>query len=399
MSCVGLEEAVLYWPIMSALAGLRCPECGRGFEVDRLQSVCQACDSPLLACYDLDRLRATISTADLACRASGLWRWAELLPVRSAASRLTLGEGETPLLHTRRLGARLGLRHLFVKDEGLNPTGTFKARGLAVAVARAAELGVSALAMGTAGNAGAALAVYAARAGLQAHVFVPAEAPAVCRQEIEAAGGHLHVVDGLIDKAGEEASAQARRSGWFVISTFREPYRLEGKKTMGFEIAEQMGWELPEVIVYPTGGGTGLVGLWKAFGELEALGWLRGGKPRLVCVQAEGCAPVVQALDRGASRVQAWHQAKTTAQGLCVPRPYADRLILHTVRESGGVGVSVSDDEIVEAQRQLARQEGILACLEGAAALAGLKRLVRAGWVRADERVVVLNTGSGLKGL
>ncbi len=384
---------------MSALADLQCPECCRGFAADRLQSVCQACDSPLLARYDLERLRVQISPADLAGRAPGLWRWAELLPVRSAVSHLTLGEGETPLLHTQRLGARLGLEHLFVKDEGLNPTGTFKARGLAVAVARAAELGVRALAIATAGNAGGALAAYAARAGLEAHVFMPEEAPVVCQQEVEAAGGRLHVVDGLIDRAGEETSAQARRARWFVISTFREPYRLEGKKTMGFEIAEQMGWELPEVIVYPTGGGTGLVGLWKAFAELKALGWLRGGKPRLVCVQPEGCAPLVRALDRGEERVQTWHEAKTAAHGLRVPRPYADRLILRVVRESGGIGVSVTEDEIVEAQQELARQEGILACLEGAAALAGLKRLVQAGWVRADERVVVLNTGSGLKGL
>ncbi len=390
---------MLYSREMSALAGLRCPECGREHEADRLQSVCQACDSPLLACYDLDRVRASVSRADLAKRPPGIWRWAELLPVRSPACRVTLGEGETPLLRADRLGARLGLGALLVKDEGLNPTGTFKARGLAVAVARAAELGAKVLAMGTAGNAGGALAAYAARAGLEAHVFMPADAPAVHRREVEAAGARLHLVDGLLDRAGEEAARRAGRSGWFVVSTFREPYRLEGKKTMGFEMAERMGWELPDVIVYPTGGGTGLVGLWKAFAELETLGWLEGRRPRLVCVQAEGCAPVVRALDRGEARVEPWGAPKTAAHGLRVPRPYADRLILRAVRESGGVGACVSDEEMVQAQRELAREEGILACLEGAAALAGLTRLVRAGQVEAGARVVVLNTGSGLKGL
>ncbi len=390
---------MLYSQKMSALAGLRCPECGRAHAADRLQSVCQACDSPLLAAYDLDRVRDTVSPADLACRPPGIWRWAELLPVCSPAFRLTLGEGDTPLLPTDRIGARLGLGWLRVKDEGLNPTGTFKARGLAVAVARAAELGARALALGTAGNAGGALAVYAARAGVEAHIFMPADAPAIHRREVEAAGGRLHLIDGLIDAAGKEAARQAGGTGWFVVSTFREPYRLEGKKTMGFEIAEAMDWELPDVIVYPTGGGTGLVGLWKAFEELEALGWLRGRKPRLMCVQAEGCAPVVRALGRGEARVEAWREPATAAHGLRVPRPYADRLILRAVRESSGLGVCVSDEEMVEARRDLARDEGLLACLEGAAALAGLKRLVAEGKVRAHERVVVLNTGSGLKGL
>jgi threonine synthase len=328
-----------------------------------------------------------------------LWRWAELLPVRNPDWRLTLGEGDTPLHHARRLGDRLGLRRLFVKDEGLNPTGTFKARGLAVAVGRASELGVREFVIPTAGNAGGALAAYAARAGLKAHVFMPGDAPRSSRVEVAAAGADLVLVDGLIDLAGRQAAATARSEGWFDISTFREPYRVEGKKTMGLEMAEAFGWELPEVVVYPTGGGTGLVGIWKAFEELRALGWVGPRRPRLVCVQSAGCAPVARALERNADRVEPWPDARTAAQGLRVPRPYADRLILRAVRESGGTGLVVTDDEMRLAQVELAQAEGILACLEGAATLAGLHKLLETGWIDVDERIVLLNTGSGLKHL
>ncbi|MCJ7707700.1 MAG: threonine synthase [Anaerolineales bacterium] len=384
---------------MSALAGLACSECGSVFDADRVQTVCQACDSPLLARYDLERVGDTLDRDELSRRLSGLWRWAELLPVRDPAWRLTLGEGDTPLHHVRRLGDRLGLRRLFVKDEGLNPTGTFKARGLAVAVGRASELGVREFVIPTAGNAGGALAAYAARAGLKAHVFMPGDAPRSSRVEVAAAGADLVLVDGLIDLAGRQAAATARSEGWFDISTFREPYRVEGKKTMGLEMAEAFGWELPEVVVYPTGGGAGLVGIWKAFEELQALGWVGARRPRLVCVQSAGCAPVARALERNADRVEPWPDARTAAQGLRVPRPYADRLILRAVRESGGTGLVVTDDEMRRAQVELAQAEGILACLEGAATLAGLHKLLETGWIDVDERVVLLNTGSGLKHL
>jgi threonine synthase len=378
---------------------LACSECGSAFDADRVQTVCQACDAPLLARYDLERVGDTLDRDELSRRLSGLWRWAELLPVRDPAWRLTLGEGDTPLHHARRLGDRLGLRRLFVKDEGLNPTGTFKARGLAVAVGRASELGVREFVIPTAGNAGGALAAYAARAGWKAHVFMPGDAPRSSRVEVAAAGADLVLVDGLIDLAGRQAAATARSEGWFDISTFREPYRVEGKKTMGLEMAEAFGWELPEVVVYPTGGGTGLVGIWKAFEELQALGWVGASRPRLVCVQSAGCAPVARALERNADRVELWPDARTGAQGLRVPRPYADRLILRAVRESGGTGLVVTDDEMRRAQVELAQAEGILACLEGAATLAGLHKLLETGWIDVDERIVLLNTGSGLKHL
>lgn len=382
---------------MSALAGLACPECGTAYDAEQLQAVCPACDSPLLARYDLKALRSTLDRDALCRRPRGLWRWAELLPVRDPAWRVTLGEGDTGLLPVRRLGERYGLRRLFLKDEGTNPTGTFKARGMAVAVGRAAEHGARALGVASAGNAGGALAAYAARAGLEAHVYMPIDAPASNQAEVKAAGGELHLVKGLLDEAGRQASEASAREGWLGISTFKEPYRLEGKKTMGLEIAEALEWALPDVIFYPTGGGTGLVGLWKAFEEMEALGWIGPGRPRMVCVQAEGCAPVVRALESGAARVEHWENAATGAPGLRVPKPYADRLILRAVRESRGGGVAVGEGEIREAQDELASTEGILACPEGAATLAGLRRWMTHGKIRADERVVLLNTGSGLK--
>jgi threonine synthase len=382
---------------MSALAGLACPECGTAFDADRLQAVCPACDSPLLARYDLAALRTKLDRDEVSHRPGGLWRWAELLPVREPSWRLTLGEGDTGLLPVRRLGEQLGLRRLFLKDEGTNPTGTFKARGMAVAVGRAAELGVRALAVASAGNAGGALAAYAARAGLEAHIFMPADAPPATLAEVTAAGASLHLVRGLIDEAGREAAAASEREGWQAISTFKEPYRLEGKKTMGLEIAEAFEWEVPDVILYPTGGGTGLVGIWKAFAELEAIGWIGSRRPKMVCVQAEGCAPVVRALKNGAERIEAWADAATIAAGLRVPHPYAGRLILRAVRESGGGGVSVSDDEIRRARSDLAQLEGILACPEGAATVAGLRRWAAQGKLDPDETILLLNTGSGLK--
>jgi threonine synthase len=384
---------------MSGLIGLRCPECGKEVSASVPQTTCSACDSPLLAQYDLPRVARELSADAVSRRPAGLWRWAELLPVRDPQCRVTLGEGDTPMLPAERLGQSLGLRWLWIKDEGANPTGTFKARGMAVAVSKARELGLHALVVPSAGNAGGALAAYAARAGLEAHVFMPADVPHGNRAEVAAAAAELHPVQGLIDEAGRQAAQGASEHNWFDVSTFREPYRVEGKKTMGYELAEEFGWDPPEVVIYPTGGGTGLVGLWKAFRELAELGWIEARMPRLMCVQPEGCAPVVQALQAGADRARPWPNPVTSAPGLRVPRPYADRLILRSVRESRGEGLAVSEDEIQDARRDLAHQAGVLAAPEGAATLAGLRRLVAAGRVEADERVVLLNTGTGLKTL
>jgi threonine synthase len=387
----------------SALSHLVCPECQGRFEADRLQTYCRDCQSPLLAVYDIQKLRQELTPGIVKGRQKGLWRWAELLPVRDPSNRLTLGEGDTPLLQAPRLAESLGLQKLFIKDEGINPTGTFKARGLAVAVARAMELGVRAFVIPTAGNAGGALASYAARGRCEAHVFMPQDAPTVNVEEVRAAGADLQLVHGLISDAAQAAAAAAKtameqgQDPWFDFSTFREPYRVEGKKTMGLELAEAFGWRLPHVIIYPTGGGTGLVGMWKAFDELEALGWIGAERPRMVSVQAAGCAPVVRAFETQAERIEPWENASTVAAGLRVPAVFADRLVLRALHESQGNAVSVSDEEILKSQSQLAKMEGIFAAPEGAATLAGLKKLISQGWIKPDENVVLFNTGSGLK--
>jgi threonine synthase len=383
---------------MSYLIDLRCPECGETFSAETVQTFCHNCNAPLLPRYDLRRAAAELDREALSRRPRGMWRWRELLPVRDPANEVSLGEGDSPLLPLARIGARLGLARLTVKDESFNPTGTFKARGMAAAVSRARELGVHELVVPTAGNAGGALAAYAARAGLPAHVFMPQDAPRANALEARAYGAEVRLVPGLISDAGKLAAAEGAAHGWFDVSTFKEPYRVEGKKVMGYELAEHFGWELPEVVVYPTGGGTGLVGMWKAFDELEALGWLkRAQRPRMVSVQAAGCAPIVRAFEAGAARAAFFENAATLAAGLRVPGPFADRQILRALRESGGTAVAVSDAELLAAQKQLATEEGLFAAPEGAATLAGLARLVRQGWVRPDERVVLFNTGSGLK--
>lgn len=381
----------------SALTHLECPECGQGFPVVELQAFCRDCDSPLLARYDLGRVRDQLMPAEIGRRSGGLWRWRELLPLLDAGCRFSLGEGDTPLLTVPRLSQELGLPHLFVKEEGLNPTGTFKARGLAVAVSKALELGARGFVIPTAGNAGGALAVYAARARVPAHVFMPADTHSIHQIEVTTAGAELHLVDGLIDEAGRQAGAFGGEHGLFNVATFREPYRVEGKKIMGYELAEAFEWELPDVIVYPTGGGTGLVGMWKAFDEMEDLGWLQDGRPRMISVQASGCAPVVRSIDAGAERIEPWQDARTHASGLRVPGLFADRLVLRTIRESGGTAIAVEEDAIRTARRELSEGEGILACPEGAATLAGLRVLLERGQVGSQDRIVLFNTGTGLK--
>jgi len=384
---------------MGHVLDLECPECHRRLRADQIQTVCPDCDSPLFARYDLGELAHRISPSDIARRPAGLWRWTELLPVEDDRFRLTRGEGDTPLLPALRLGASLGLEHLYIKDEGLNPTGSFKARGMAVALSRAAELGIREVVVPTAGNAGGAMAAYAARAGLTAHVILPADANPAYRAEAERAGAQVTSVDGLIDLAGREAARLAQERGVFNLATLREPYRVEGKKTMGFELAEAFDWDLPEVIVYPAGGGTGLVGLAKAFDELEQLGWIGPRRPRLVAVQAKGCAPLVRAIETGADRVEAWPKASTRAEGLRVPRPYADRAVLRAVRQSGGSAVSVGEEDLMQTASQVARLEGVALCLEGGAAVAGLRHLVQIGEVLQGDRVVVFNTAAGLRGM
>lgn len=383
---------------VSYLTNIVCSECGKTFSADKVNTYCPECQSPLLVNYDLEAVRQKLDRDEVSSRQKGMWRWYELLPVRDPQNVVSLGEGDTALLHLPHLGGMLGLSNLFVKDESTNPTGSFKARGLAAAVSKAKELGVQKLIIPTAGNAGGALAAYAARSGLQAHVFMPKDAPHANIVESDMTGAKVVLVDGLISDAAGMAGEKARGEGWFDVSTFKEPYRVEGKKVMGYELAESFGWQLPDVILYPTGGGTGLVGMWKAFAELEALGWLENTKkPRLVSVQAEGCAPIVRAFEAGADFCDFWINASTIASGLRVPKSFADAIILRDLRASKGTAVAVSDADLLAAQRKIGETEGIFPAPEGAATLAALEKLIQQKWVHPDERIVLFNTGSGLK--
>jgi threonine synthase len=383
---------------LSFLSSLECSGCGEKYSPREIHTFCPICQSPLLARYDLDEARSQVDRMVIRHRPRGMWRWHELLPVQDPKNYVSLGEGDTPLLSLPRIGEALGLSHLFVKDESSNPTGTFKARGLAAAVSMARELGIEKVIIPTAGNAGGAMAAYAARAGIKALIYMPKDTPRANMEESRIAGAEVILVDGLISDAAGMAGEKARAEGWFDLSTFKEPYRLEGKKIMGYELAEEFGWDLPDVIVYPTGGGTGLVGMWKAFEELETLGWLANGKkPRFVAVQAKGCAPVVKAFAAGAPFCDFWTNAHTLASGLRVPKSFADAIVLNDLRLSQGTAVAVSDESILKAQQELAVEEGIFAAPEGAATLAALYKLVQQKWVGPEERIVLFNTGSGLK--
>jgi threonine synthase len=382
---------------MSFLTHLECTFCGRAFDADAVHGVCPDDRRPLYPRYDLDALSGAVRREELAGRVSSLWRYREFLPVRDPRHVVTLGEGWTPLVPLTRLAQRWGLASAWVKDEGQMPTGSFKARGMAVAVSRALELGITRVAAPSAGNAGGALATYAARAGLEAFLFMPEDVPRVNRIECEVAGAHTYWVRGLISDCGRLVRANAARMGWFDMSTLGEPYRVEGKKTMGLEVAEQLGWELPDVVLYPTGGGTGLVGMWKAWEELERVGWIGPRRPRMVAVQAEGCAPIVRAFHAGEETAAPWENAATGAAGLRVPSAIGDRLMLQVLRRSGGTAVAVSEAEIAGAIRLLASTEGLFAAPEGAATVAGLRRLLDAGLVEPAERILLFNTGSGLK--
>jgi threonine synthase len=382
---------------MSFLTHLECALCGQELEADRLWNLCPDCHKPLLARYDLQAARQALTPQAIAGRAANLWRYRELLPVRDPRHALCLGEGFTPLVRAERLGQELGFDNLLIKDEGLNPTGSFKARGLGVAVSRAYELGATALSIPSAGNAAGAMSAYAARAGLPAHVFMPRDVPHPFVAECRALGAKVTLVDGLITDAGRIAAEGVREFGRFDVSTLKEPYRLEGKKTLGYEIAEQLGWSLPDVIIYPTGGGTGLVGMWKAFDELEKLGWIDSQRPRMVVVQAQGCAPMVRAFKEEQEFATPWEGAQTIADGLRVPAAVGDFLILRALRESNGTAIAVPDEELLPAASLIGRTQGLFACPEGAAPLAAFMHLRRQRWIDDGESVVLFNTGSGLK--
>jgi len=381
---------------MNYLTHLECSFCRKEHDADRLQTLCNNCGKPLLARYDIDGLKKKSRRA-LVTGEPSMWRYRAVFPVREEQYEVNLGEGLTPLVPASRLGRKLGLSNLFIKDESQNPTGSFKARGLSMAVSKAWELGADGFVIPSAGNAAGALSAYAARAGLDARVFMPDTVPAPFRNECEALGARVTLVKGLITDCGVESRRVANEKGLFDVSTLKEPYRLEGKKTLGYELAEQFGWELPDVIIYPTGGGTGLVGMWKAFDEMEKLGWISGTRPRMVVVQSDGCAPVVRAFDSGSESAEPWENPHTVAEGIQVPSAVGDFLILKAVRESRGTAVSVSDEFIIRDQMQMSRMEGISCCPEGGATLSALKSLLSDGWISSGESVVIFNTGTGLK--
>ena len=382
----------------STLTHLECARCDRRHDADVVQNLCE-CGSPLLARYDLELARRVVKPSDLAQRQGSLWRYHELLPVRDPANVVTLGEGMTPLVPLASYGAAIGVPRLVMKDEALIPTGSFKARGAAVGVARARELGVQGIAMPTNGNAGAAWASYAARAGLRSLIAMPVDAPEITRAECALAGAQLHLVDGLIGDAGRLVTRKiaAEPGTWFDAGTLREPYRIEGKKTMGLEIVEQLGWRAPDVIVYPTGGGVGLIGIHKALGELAAMGWLEGPPPRLVAVQSTGCAPIVRAFERGERVSEAWQDAHTIAFGITVPKALGDFLILDALYETGGRAIAVTDQDLLQDRDRCAAADGALLCPEGAATLSAVRLLRDEGWLTGEEHVVVLNTGAAAK--
>ena len=376
---------------------LECAACNLEHEARRLLNLCRECGKPLLVRYDLERARATLTKESLAGRRSDLWRYREVLPVDDDANIVSLGEGWTPLLRAERLGTTLGIDQLYIKDESQNPTQSFKARGMSAAVSMAKELGARKLAVPSAGNAAGALAAYAARAALECFIFMPRDTPRANIVECEQTGAHVTLIDGLITDCGAEVARRKDAEGWFDVSTLKEPYRIEGKKTLGYELAEQFDWKLPDVIIYPTGGGTGLIGMWKAFDEMEQLGWIGSERPRMVTVQASGCAPIVRALAEGKRFADEFKDAETVASGLRVPKAIGDFLILDAIRASQGTALAVSDEELIAATGEIGALEGIFCAPEGAACLPALRKLLAAGEVETSERVVLFNTGAGVK--
>jgi threonine synthase len=381
---------------MSFAREIVCARCEKRYGLSQLLNLC-TCGSPLLVRYDLEKVKKVLAPSSLAGRATSLWRYRELLPLQDDSNLISLGEGYTPLLDAKKLAGELGLRRLWIKDEAQNPTGSFKDRGLSLAISRAKELGVKKAAIPSAGNAGGSFAAYAARAEIEAHVFMPRDTPMANQIEVEQYGAKLTLVNGLINDCGRIIAEKKNAEGWFDLSTLKEPYRVEGKKTMGYEIAEQLDWHLPDVIIYPTGGGTGLIGMWKAFGEMEALGWIGAKRPRMVSVQASGCAPIVKAFQENKTAAEPWQNAQTVASGLRVPQAVADFLMLQALRESGGTALSISDAEMLAEIPKVGKAEGIFFCPEGAACVAALRRLFQNGWIEPNDEVLIFNTASGLK--
>jgi threonine synthase len=378
------------------LSHLECPKCASTYQSEQPIHLCR-CGSPLLVRYDLKKVRRGFRKKALNSRKENLWRYRELLPVKKEENVVFLGEGMTPLLPLKNLGPKFGFSSLCLKDEGLIPTGTFKARGAAVGVSRAKELGIKVLAMPTNGNAGGSWAAYCAKAGIKAVIVMPKDAPIINRKEVAVAGAGLYLVDGLISDAGKIVGRAIAEYGWYDASTLKEPYRIEGKKTMGLEIAEQFGWEVPDVIIYPTGGGVGIIGIYKGLKELQEIGWIGEKMPRLVSVQSAGCAPVVKAWEEKKSESTFWENSNTIAFGLNVPKALGDFLILQAIYETDGCAVAVEDHEILRDQQMLASEEGIFCCPEGAATLSAAIQLIKSNWIKPNEKVVLLNTGTGLK--
>ncbi len=376
---------------------LECAACQLEHEARRLLNLCRECGKPLLVRYDLERAGRTLTKESLVGRRPDMWRYREMMPVDHDENIVSLGEGWTPLLRARRLGKQLGIDQLYIKDESQNPTQSFKARGMSAAVSMAKELGARKLAVPSAGNAAGALAAYAARAGIESYIFMPADTPRANIVECQQTGAHVTLLPGLITDCGAEVARRKEEEGWFDVSTLKEPYRVEGKKTLGYELGEQLNWELPDLIIYPTGGGTGLIGMWKAFDEMEQMGWIGSRRPRMVTVQASGCAPIVTSFEAGKRFADEFPNAKTVASGLRVPKAIGDFLILDAIRASGGTALAVTDEELIAATYEIGAAEGIFCAPEGAACLPALKKLVERGEVARDERIVLFNTGAGVK--
>ena len=381
---------------MTTITHLECSVTGERYEAGKLHNLSTG-GWPLLVRYDLQKVKENWNRDWLANGPRSMWRYAPVLPAQKPSSIISLGEGWTPLLRLSRMGSKLGMKELWLKDEGINPTGSFKARGLSCCITMCAELGVKKVAVPSAGNAASAMAAYAAAAGMEAHIFMPKDVPQSNFIECKAFGAHVTLIDGLISDCAKIVGDRKEAEGWFDVSTLKEPYRIEGKKTMGYELAEQMRWNLPDVIFYPTGGGVGIIGMWKAFDEMEKIGWIGSKRPKMIAVQVEGCQPVVRAFEQGAERSEFWQNATTCASGLRVPKPLGDFLILKAVRESGGTAIAVSDDELLDAGVRLAADEGQFIAPEGAACVAALEKLLANGFLKPEEQMVIYNTGSGLK--
>lgn len=380
----------------SYVSHLHCPKCSLKYNVEQVQQLCE-CGAPLLVEYDLNSLKENWKPSDLIGRRNDLWRYHELLPLHKEENIVSMGEGMTPLVRMEKLGEDMDIPELYMKDEGIIPTGTFKARGAAVGVSKAKELGVEELAMPTNGNAGAAWSLYAAKSGIASTIVMPVDAPIITRNECAVAGANLYLVNGLISDAGKIVGQAVKENGLYDVSTLKEPYRIEGKKTMGLEIAEQLGWEVPDVILYPTGGGVGLIGIYKALKELQQLGWIEEKMPRLVAVQSDGCAPIVKAWEEGKTESEFWDDSETIAFGINVPKALGDFLVLQAIYETEGCAISVNDQDVIVELKLISKKEGAFVCPEGAAAFLAARQLRKDGWIKTTDKVVVLNTGAGIK--